>query len=333
MNENKIARELLRLAKNIIAKKWINDPNDYYESGKKAGKAMKHQDIGAYDFEMKWLNKAIMLEDKDKQKEAKRLFDEGYQEENPRRKFEPFLSSEKFDDNFVVVKRASDEIQYSDKFKFNEINYLTSGRYDWFNKNLNENQKKSLLNIVFPALIKIHRQITSGNLKNKILVLNLSIRDESIKIDENGNVFLYDNKVKNPTQFLKVHEGDIKKSSVDRSIISELLKVASLLIEAKDTEWLSELKRLLAKENWRQWTSLNLGHVAFMTKDLNKRLDISIDTYSPKNAVITVKLTPKGKKGESETINTMPENIAKEIYDFVTKENVIASEVKKILAT
>jgi hypothetical protein len=56
----------------------FNSLNIYHESGFKAGKAMRQQDIARHDNERRWFNQALYLESGDYKAEAEAAYKAGY---------------------------------------------------------------------------------------------------------------------------------------------------------------------------------------------------------------------------------------------------------------
>ena len=87
-----------------------------------------------------------------------------------------------------------------------DVSNILSGRTDWFERNCMPAQLDAIVSIVVPALKKLHRTVNAGRLVAGDVVLDLSVRDGSIVVRPNGAVLLYGNVVRNPSQFVKIHE-------------------------------------------------------------------------------------------------------------------------------
>ena len=58
-----------------------NQPDTYYDCGAKAARAHNHTDIGMFQFQNNWFNRAMRLENDDDKAAARKSFNAGYDSE------------------------------------------------------------------------------------------------------------------------------------------------------------------------------------------------------------------------------------------------------------
>ena len=192
-----VGRELLKVARELVA----SYPSNYFKSSSARSRANQS---GLMDVENEDLTAPGLVAKLEEWQKEEGGVDGYVYDETAKALMKLGLRMPPGIKRAASVKAAEDD--FSMHFYDSSWTSAVSNRQDWLGKNANDKQKLALVRIVIPGLLKTRQTISSGRMSGSDMLLNLSVRDESVKIAENGQVFLYGNRVSNPTQFAKQHE-------------------------------------------------------------------------------------------------------------------------------